>query len=96
MAETKTSVARVRFHVDEEPNRRSFILVDQEFSPDLPILRSGTLRLDLTEGATRREAEDLADLLNARIHALVRVGLDPAENGGCGRCRCADRVSAAR
>lgn len=77
MAESRTSVAQVRFHVDEEPNGRPFILLDQQVSPALPILREGALRLDLVEGATRREAEDLAALLNSKVHSLVYIGEDP-------------------
>jgi len=35
------------------------------------------MRLELAEGTTLREAEQLADEMNARVHALPYVGEDP-------------------
>lgn len=64
MAESRTSVAQVRFLVDQEPNGCPFILLDQQVSPALPILR---------------EAEEFAALLNSKVHSLVYIGEDPDE-----------------
>lgn len=80
MAEVKPSVAQVRFRaLTEEDGTRPYILVEQQYVPDLPVLRHGGLRLDLVDGIGIEEATRLAEDLNARVHALVYVGEDPDE-----------------
>ncbi len=81
MAETTTTVAQVQFMVEEERGR-PFIRVQEQYVPGSPALRYGALRFDLNDSVTRREAEDLADLLNDKVHSLVYSGADPAAQRG--------------
>ena len=79
MAETKTHVAQVEFLVEDEPNGRPSIRIQQHYTPGIPLLRYGSLKLDLDEGVDRAEAERLAETLNGRVHALIYNGEDLAQ-----------------
>lgn len=82
MAEPTTSVAQVLFLVEEEKGRY-FIRVQQQYVPGIPLLRYGSLRLDLNDDVGAEEAQRLADLLNERVHSIVYTGEDlTAPSGG--------------
>ena len=74
----KTNVAQVRFLVEEEAGR-CFVRLQQQHVPGIPLLRYGSLRFDLADGVTRQEAEELADVLNRKVHSIVYAGEDLAE-----------------
>lgn len=78
MTEIKTNVAQVRFLVEEEAGR-CFVRLQQQHVPGIPMLRYGSLRLDLADGVTRQEAEEIAGLLNRRVHSIVYAGEDLVE-----------------
>ena len=78
MAEIETAVAQVLFEVEEEKGR-PFIRVQQQYVPGPAGLRCGTLRFDMNDGVTRQEAEEIARLLNDKVHSMVYSGEDARE-----------------
>ena len=70
--------AQVRFLVEEEAGR-CFVRLQQQHVPGIAMLRYGSLRFDLSEGVTRQDAEEIADLLNRKVHSIVYAGEDLVE-----------------
>ena len=81
MAEIETAVAQVLFEIEEEMGRW-FVRIQQQYAPGTAALRYGAMQLDLNDGVTRQEAEDLARLLNERVHSMILVGESPASERG--------------
>ncbi len=77
MAEPTTTVAQVRFELEQEGDR-PYIRLEQQYVPGVAALRYGALRFDLDPEVTPEEARDLTHLLNAKIHSLIFTGEDPA------------------
>ena len=75
MAEIETAVAQVLFEVEEEKGR-AFIRIQEQYVPGAAGLRYGALRFDMNDGVTRQEAEDIARLLNDKVHSMVYSGED--------------------
>lgn len=71
MPQAHTWTAQVRFHLEEQTNGTLFIVVDQQYVPDVPALAKGFLQLDLKDGVLHAEAERLVDLLNERVRSLA-------------------------
>ena len=86
MTETKTNVAQVRFLVEEDKGR-CFVRLQQQHVPGIPMLRYGSLRLDLADDVTRQEAEEIAALLNRRVHSIVYTGEDLVEKRSIAEAR---------
>ena len=78
MAEIETAVAQVLFEVEEEKGR-PFIRIQEQYVPGAAGLRYGALRFDMNDGVTRREAEEIARLLNDKVHSMVYSGEDARE-----------------
>jgi hypothetical protein len=81
MAEIETAVAQVLFEVEEEKGRW-LVRIQQQYVPGTAALRYGAVRLDLNDGVTRQEAEELARLLNERVHSMIFSGESPAAERG--------------
>ena len=81
MAEIETTVAQVLFEVEEEKGR-PFIRVQQQYVPGAAGLRYGALRFDMNDGVSRQQAEEIARLLNDRVHSMVYSGEDARDKGG--------------
>lgn len=78
MTEIKTNVAQVRFLVEQDADR-CFVRLQQRHVPGVPLLRYGLLCLDLADDVTRQEAQEIADLLNRKVHSIVDAGEDLVE-----------------
>ena len=64
----------VRFKPTKYASGEAWIMMEQMDAPTLPILEKGFLGLDLREGATIEEAEEIARMLNRQVMLITYTG----------------------